>query len=228
MLVRRRECCVAWMRVEGWMDMGVSSGEIKARAHSRAPHSQCIVVQCSTTHARTPCEPRGAVSALVPRRGATKPPSFPLFIERQIFRRWTGATGDSAKRPPSSLCTMTRGGEWRRGAALPFLPKPYRPICNALCPDSLSPGRLLSGVRGREGTRQQGRTDMEGERPRPSSISCHNELSLSLSPSSSPSPPSFTLSRGRNRRSPLSFLPLLEDAPTTVTPAAPPRPKPKT
>ena len=77
-------------------------------------------------------------SALTPRRGATKPPSFSLFIERQIFRRWTGATGDSAKRPPSSLCTMTRGGEWRRGAALPFLPKPYRPICNALCPDSLS------------------------------------------------------------------------------------------
>lgn len=214
------------------MDMGVSSGEIKARAHSRAPHSQCIVVQCSTTHARTPpCEPRGAILALVPRRGATKPPSFSLFIERQIFRRWTGATGDSAKRPPSSLCTMTRGGEWRRGAALPFLPKPYRPICNALCPDSLSLSGWVDCSREQEGRREQ--DNKEGpiwreERPRPSSISCHNELSLSLSPSSSPSPPSFTLSRGRNRRSPLSILPLHEDAPSTVSPAAPPRPKPKT
>ena len=108
-------------------------------------------------------------SALTPRRGATKPPSFSLFIERQIFRRWTGATGDSAKRPPSSLCTMTRGGEWRRGAALPFLPKPYRPICNALCPDSLSLSGWVDCSReqegGREGTRQHGRTDMGGRAP---------------------------------------------------------------
>ena len=119
--------------------------------------ARCSFIPCSAFIQRRP-RPTDRLPLCPPR-------SSSLFIERKICRWPTGgaAVGDSAERPStSSLRTVTRGAE-RRGA--PFLPKPYRPICNALCPDSLSPGRLLSGARGREGTRQQGRTDMEGTAP---------------------------------------------------------------